>query len=192
MVTKTYSLHARSLINKSGGGLTAHDANNFEVSVQAFVQALNLNFATVLKATAIELRNRIMRGNPVDTGRSRDSWQLTVGSPSTWAPAKPWKDTDTRGKNWPPPPPDAYLASLIDGKKPIFIVSNVDYVFWLEQGSSGQAPLGFVRIAAQSVAAEMDAITKRALAGETFTFAANAGSYSSSSPAAHGPKMRYK
>lgn len=198
MADRTYTLNGGGLqpARSAGGGirggtLTAHDAHNFELSVQKFVETMGLNFRSVIRDVAIELRDRVMRGNPVDTGRSRDSWQLTVGSPSTWAPALPWHSDDRRGKNWPPPPPDAALAQFIDGTKPIFLVSNVFYVEYLEQGSSRQAPFGFVRLAAQAVAGELDDIVRRSLAGETFRVSMSAGTHTPASPAAYPRKHVY-
>jgi hypothetical protein len=188
MATRTYSLGGGGL-SRGGGSLSVEDSHNFEISVNAFVKALNLNFVAVLKSVAVELRNRIMQGNPVDTGRSRDSWQLTVGQPSKYAPPLPWGRDDRRGANWPPPAPDASLAAIIDGTKTIFIVSNVPYVEGLEAGTSRQAPHGFIRLAAQSITSEMDQITARARAGESFGFtSANRTGFSTSAPPAHSPR----
>ncbi len=159
MATRTYNLKPRP------AGLTGSDPYNFEVSVAEFAKVMKLNHGKVLAAASLELRRKIMRANPVDTGRSRDSWQVTVGSPSDYVPPLPWGPE----KNWPPPPPESALAAIIDGTKPIFIVSNVPYVEALEFGYSAQAPQGMVRISVLSLISEMDSIAKRALAGQSFT-----------------------
>ena len=137
---------------------------DFEVTIQAFVGAVKVNLGAVVREMSLELRRRIMGKNPVDTGRSRDSWEVATGEPSKYLPPFPWG----RIRNWPPPPPESDIGKAIDGTKVVFVTSNVDYVQNLEMGTSAQAPFGFIHLAARSVVAEMDNITRRALAGEKF------------------------
>jgi hypothetical protein len=178
MATRTYTLNTPG-ISSSGRGwqLPPNDAKNFEKAVGDFIKVLKLNVATVVRSVALELRERIIKKNPVDTGRSRDAWQLTVDNPSAFKPAKPWTHEDRRGKNWPPPAPASALAQVIDGTRPVFLTNNVDYVEALENGLSDQAPSGFIRLSIMEITSEIGSIVRRALAGEQFTFSAKAGDF---------------
>lgn len=102
---------------------------------------------------------------PVDTGFARAGWSPSVGSPDP-GPEKP--DGSQRG------PRQAQAAALFSqngskassiassyslGQGTVFIVNNVRYVRFLNEGSSAQAPAMFVeRALATAVAA-----TRRAL-----------------------------
>ena len=80
----------------------------------------------------------IVEGTPVDKGRARNNWFLTVGSPSS--------ETTLRftGSN-----SEKQLNKIPKGifNKKIYYTNNLPYIERLEYGSwSGQAPLGWVRV----------------------------------------------
>mgnify|MGYP003638142821 CR=1 FL=1 len=80
----------------------------------------------------------IVAGTPADTGRARNNWFLTVGSPSG-------KDTTIESKsgsnsnNQLDKMPDRVL------NKKLYYTNNLDYIVGLEMGTSLQAPNGWVR-----------------------------------------------
>lgn len=89
---------------------------------------------------AMELLSRVVRRNPVDTGRSRNNWQAGLSTNETGV-----ADWYTRS----PGESVMELATRVKDMKPfavIFLWNNVEYVLDLEDGTSRQAPDGFVAI----------------------------------------------
>ncbi len=134
--------------------------HSFEMDLDAFAKKLDLEKSMVVQKIASDLWTRII-GNfpahrhPVDTGRARAGWALSIGEPVA---AVPPKDKFPEGQlAAPPPEPD---FSAIDGEQKVFIVNNVEYVQYLEAGHSKQAPNGFVLLSLMEVTAEIQAIQK--------------------------------
>lgn len=79
----------------------------------------------------------IIQGTPVDTGRARNNWFLSVGAPSN-------SITTSKSKGL------ATIRSLrkmplrVINRK-IYLTNNLPYIQALEFGSSKQAPSGWVR-----------------------------------------------
>lgn len=92
----------------------------------------------VVRAVTLSLFNGIIRDVPVDTGRARGSFETTVGQPATTTPDR----LDQSGKQ---------AMAEIEANVPqgagqeTYIASNLPYIVQLEEGSSKQAPEGFVR-----------------------------------------------
>lgn len=81
-------------------------------------------------------------GTPVDTGRARAGWIATVGKPSEFiTPA---------GKHQGAAQPE--LSNLRPGDTS-YIVNNVHYIVYLNEGHSQQAPAKFVERAIRNVLA---------------------------------------
>lgn len=92
----------------------------------------------VKRYMAFDLWNRVTRGNPVDTGRSRAAWNLSVGAADLAVPDKPPKSTTLA-------PPSLPTLGEIPAGVPVVLSNNLPYVPELEKGSSKQAPDGFVQ-----------------------------------------------
>lgn len=127
----------------------ANDIRSFEADLAKFGKKIGVNLATVQKRITFDMHGRITQRNPVDTGFSRASWDVTVGEPVTVAPPQP-----SEGQAIEPVDISAGIAA-IDGTKPSFVSSAVHYLKYLEEGSSDQAPLGMVRITVAEVQAEI-------------------------------------
>lgn len=144
--------------------------DNFTAPLKEFAELLNLNMQTVVRAIAVDLHRRITLRTPVDTGRARSSWVMTVGAPSSFVPPEP--PAGTKGKKVKSKQSfenvfTGGLASIteippavqeIDGTKPVYIVSNLDYIYNLEQGTSRQAPLGMVTISIVELESEVESL----------------------------------
>jgi len=77
---------------------------------------------------------------PVDTGRARANWQVANGS----APEGAVDATDPSGGRT-----LSQGQSVIQDVRPFdksYIVNNLDYIVFLEEGSSAQAPEGMVAV----------------------------------------------
>lgn len=101
--------------------------------------------ALVIK-TAGAVDQTVVLATPVDTGRARANWQVGIGSPVKQAT----DETDPNGQ-----PTISRNGSRISSRKAgdtIYLSNNVAYIGYLNQGSSAQAPAGFVEQAvAQAV-----------------------------------------
>lgn len=120
----------------------------FNADLEAFAKKIDLAPKVVVQRITADLHNRITQRTPVDTGRARASWDVKEGAPSEYLPAPGEKNG---------PDPSATIAS-IDGKQPVFITTALDYVQYLEAGSSQQAPAGMVALSLAEVEAEIEAI----------------------------------
>ena len=80
-------------------------------------------------------------GTPVDTGWARANWVPNIGSSITSTTGTP-KGVSSSGQQ-------AGVAKIATSYKysqgPIFISNNVPYIVFLNEGSSAQAPRGFIQ-----------------------------------------------
>lgn len=99
---------------------------------------------TNIKGVALDIHANLVEDTPVDTGWARSNWvaQLrdffkgVVGSPKSIDPATGISSAKK-------------IAGWKSGQGPIFISNNVPYIGRLNNGSSDQAPAGFVEKAIQ-------------------------------------------
>jgi len=94
-----------------------------------------------LRKVVFEMFSRIVQRTPVDTGRARGAWAVTM------APAPAWTDT---GALDPSAAASGVLTALNNVKAGgiVWIASGLPYIQRLEYGYSKQAPSGMVRITA--------------------------------------------
>ena len=95
----------------------------------------------VIKKAAFSVFQSVIQKSPVDTGRFRANWNLSVGNPDlSTSEATDKTGSASIGK----------VASgitqykLSDGS--VFLTNNLPYAMRLEDGYSGQAPNGMVRL----------------------------------------------
>lgn len=102
-----------------------------------------------IKRTAVIVDQTVVLATPVDTGKARSNWVVSVGSPSrqenaAYAPGSKLGKNETGNAN-------AAMAQgrqVISGRKPgktIYITNNLDYIEDLNNGTSQQAASGFVQ-----------------------------------------------
>jgi hypothetical protein len=98
-----------------------------------------------VRAVAFIVDNQLAVSTPVDTGRARANWQPSLNTPAT-------------GTLQPGQKPDAaQVAAAYKIADQILITNNLPYIRRLNEGSSKQAPAGFVD--------EAIAVGKRAVKG---------------------------
>jgi len=113
----------------------------FNKEVDVFVKTLVPEKVVLLqKKIVLEALKRLVMKTPVDTGRARGNWQVTIGRPATAAidaVDKSGGDTIKKG-----------LAAIGDlpPYQVVWISNNVDYIEFLEEGSSRQAPEGMMSL----------------------------------------------
>ena len=128
-----------------------------DIAVAAFAQALEIAVPLAVEKLAVDLHTKITRRNPVDTGLSRSRWTIREGEPDNSPVPEKLED----GSRTNPPAPAAMPPNGISGKEIVFITNNVEYVTYLEAGSSQQAPSGMVAISIFELEAEAEQILKQ-------------------------------
>lgn len=130
----------------------------FSADLDAVAAKFDIAIATLLKKVTLEAFNSITELTPVDTGRARAGWALSINSPSDFIPQdltpeerSAWRKKKKKGGKVPQsifekPEPNFEVLALIDGSQPIFIINNLEYIEALEDGHSAKAPAGMVRI----------------------------------------------
>ena len=121
--------------------------SNFSLDLARFCAKADANMKVAVKKIAFEAFSRVISRSPVDTGRFRANWGVTVGSP--WTGTVDVYDQDGRGT--------AKLAQdqvvKWNAQGSIFLSNNLVYALPLEYGHSGQAPSGMVRVTVAEIQA---------------------------------------
>lgn len=126
-----------------GADAISGNAAGFAKSLMAMQEYATGNFEQVIRKACIDLYRAITERTPVDTGRAKASWGI-----STTGAAAPQGD------------PEGYshgeLIDIINGyvsdfkftvhDDKVIISNNLEYIEYLENGSSKQAPSGMVAI----------------------------------------------
>lgn len=123
----------------------------FALDLKKFGQLTSSKMLTVVRKTALELLRGVVLNTPVDTGRARANWQVSLGAPA---------DSEVGWEGYTPGAVEANGAAaaaqaLKDGagtiqkakaEVAIYLSNNLPYIERLENGWSQQAPAGMVRI----------------------------------------------
>ncbi|MEQ1792732.1 MAG: HK97 gp10 family phage protein [Nitrospira sp.] len=134
---------------------------SFEGDLDAFAKQVKLDYAKVVKRVAFDIFTRIVRKTPVDTGRARASWNLSIGTIDlTVAPEGQYPEMNTWDGE---AKANAALATVTEKallNDAIFITNNLPYIKELENGHSQQAPAGMVALSVLEVELKMKSLTK--------------------------------
>lgn len=88
------------------------------------------------RAISLELFSSVIRDTPVDTGRARGNWQMTVDNPATSSALR----LDKQPKGAPPGP--ELMNELVSGIRGLghtnYLTNNLPYIVALEYGHSQQ------------------------------------------------------
>ena len=121
------------------------DLRRFNRELQEFGKKLVPEELTKLvKAIAFEAFARIVFKTPVDTGRARGNWQISIGQPIfdeielDQAQDIALSDIGNEGVR------AAQVLQNLNPFEVVWISNNVPYIEFLEEGSSRQAPQGMV------------------------------------------------
>jgi hypothetical protein len=109
------------------------------------VEAMN-NFK---RALGLEALKRVVQRSPVDTGRFRANWQLSVGAPAHGEVEGEF-DAGVGGGARVVHEQGAALARVAPGQD-VYLANNLPYAGALEDGHSGQAPEGMVALTVQEL-----------------------------------------
>lgn len=117
------------------------------------------NVSTVVRKVALAVDQAVVLATPVDTGRARSNWRVSLGSPPTGViePYAPGAKLGI-GENANAAAAIAQAAGQVAQRREgqdIWISNNVPYIGLLNEGSSRQAPASFVE---QAVAAGVSVV----------------------------------
>ncbi len=105
---------------------------SFTLQLSEFAQKAGAAADEAVKNVALDVYGRVVLRSPVDTGRFRANWRISVGSLDL---------TTSPGVTAKPP----ILPGKVAGQV-IYISNNLPYARTLEYGHSKQAPQGMVRL----------------------------------------------
>ncbi len=129
----------------------------FDLQVAEFARKLNLAVADVQKSIALDLYARLVKKNPVDTGRARGSWTMATNRVDRSV-------LPERRTSLPPYPEPVVTPPAIQVGDTVWISNNVPYIGELERGHSQRAPHGFVKLSVEEVRVRLRAYEEAAKA----------------------------
>lgn len=134
---------------------------DFEGDLDTFAKQVGIDYAKVVKHVAFDLFRRFVEKTPVDTGRARASWNITIGKiDPTVAPEGQQPEMNTWAAEAKAASAVATLTERAVLTTPIFITNNLPYIGELENGHSRQAPHGMVVLSIDEVITKMNLLTK--------------------------------
>ena len=129
----------------------------WSLDLTKYAQAKADSIKDCRRKVAVKLFEAVVKRTPVDTGRARGNWQVSVGFDSTATTDR--VDKQPAGSN------PGFLAEeqrkieSVQGDETIFIHNNLPYIRRLEYGHSKQSPKGMVGV----VMANLDARIREAV-----------------------------
>jgi hypothetical protein len=131
----------------------------FQADLKRFAELTGRAQGDIVRFVALKIFRQFVAGdphNPVDTGFSRGNWNLGIGAPDESVRGeRPKRKAGEAGGEVFPAPPDPNVSD-VDGKQPVYITNSVEYVQYLEDGTSTQAPHGFIAIGLAKVEYEVN------------------------------------
>lgn len=117
---------------------------SFESAIAKFEKQTLNRLQRVRRAVVIEILSGVVLRTPVDTGRARANWLVTIGSPAKYSSL----DTDKGGFSTIHKGESVRLGKM---GETVFITNNLPYIEPLNDGHSGQADRGFIETEVQRV-----------------------------------------
>jgi hypothetical protein len=116
---------------------------SFEAQVGKWAKKVRMDTQDFVRLLALRIHDRIVMRTPVDTGRARASWTIVEGEVA---------DLSVEDEKVQLTESEAGAAALARhgslGRSDVYtIANNLPYITALENGHSGQAPNGMVRLA---------------------------------------------
>jgi len=128
--------------------------SDFAVQLRSFGDKAIDNAETVVRKTGLDILGGVVRRKPVGNpavwqnpssappgytgGRARANWQMTIGTPASGTIES--TDQGRAMRNAPT------VLRRVRGDASIYITNNLPYIGELEDGHSGQAPRGMVKV----------------------------------------------
>jgi len=119
------------------------DANldEFINEIDDFVASIPDKVTTLQKKIVLEALRRVVLKTPVDTGRARANWQVTIAKPATSV-----IDNFSELSDGAVIEKGLVAIAELPPYQIVFVSNNVNYIEFLEEGSSKQAPEGMAAL----------------------------------------------
>lgn len=112
--------------------------NPFGVELGREIDATIEELDSIWKSSVVTLFSRVIIGTPVDTGYARSGWRVGE-SPDEFLPAPVSGDEQATR-----PAPTIEFNEIPSVGSSVYLFANVDYLEYLEDGSSPQRPNGWI------------------------------------------------
>lgn len=153
------------------------DLTDFNKTVETFLNRIPVRVNMAQRKIALDLLAGAVRRTPVDTGRARGNWQLSIGQPATGVLNRTATKRNTTLKE------EQAKVKKVPHYSVVWLSNNVPYIevlefgqfvpknpgpskdprkgrkgkTWVKGGYSVQAPKGMVRVALAQIASELQA-----------------------------------
>jgi hypothetical protein len=117
----------------------------FDLDLEQFAGNTERKFAALIKNIVLEMFSRVIKRTPVDTGAAQNSWEIGVNAIPEGV------EVTVGGAAF----GEVSQAQILKGLEAftefrvgdtVYIVSNIEYIGFLEERRSDQAPQGMVKI----------------------------------------------
>jgi hypothetical protein len=126
---------------------------SFEDDLRNFESNTARKMTRIARKVVLELFKRVIYKTPVDTGRARSNWQVTIGTTASGT-------VEIDDKNGAATMSKAVADSRgFKAGDTIYLTNNLPYIRRLEEGWSRQAPAGMVALTVQEFAAVVNQIS---------------------------------
>ncbi len=137
---------------------------SFDDDVNKFQRKTVDKMNQAIRKVSLEILGSVVLKSPVDTGRFRSNWQVSIGSVSSGTVS--YAVTETIGERAGNKGPvyestiakSRGIANTAKAGDVIYIANNLPYAVRLEEGYSGQAPAGMVTLTVQEFASTLKRI----------------------------------
>lgn len=113
---------------------------SFNSDIKLFIDESVTDINQAIREGALEIFSRVVKRNPVKTGRSRGAWQADINRFVDGEPGEVDRSGQSTIENI------KIQLGKFKGGDTITLTNNVNYILDLEDGSSLQAPNGMVKV----------------------------------------------
>ena len=103
------------------------------------ISDLEKTTSDAVKKLTLDVTANLIETTPVDTGHARANWVPSIGEPSRGEQSSAAAQVSGQ----------AAVATATQIDQPVYVSNNVPYIQKLNEGSSTQAPAGFIQRAVQ-------------------------------------------
>jgi hypothetical protein len=114
------------------------DLDQFSRRIQDVAKGVEPGVDDIVRKYALIANQTVVMATPVDTGRARANWQVSIGAPVSGSLASTEPQT-TLNQN-----KSSIGAFRASSGQELYLQNNLPYIERLNQGWSAQAPAGFV------------------------------------------------
>ena len=122
--------------------------NSFNMEIGKFAAGIPDKVVVFQKKIVLEALRRIVMRTPVDTGRAKGNWQVSINEPAEGTIDEGISPNISDGEVI-----EKGLVALatLPPYSVVWIANNLEYIEFLEHGSSKKAPDGMVALAVQEL-----------------------------------------